>query len=158
MESVFDLPAHPLFVHGAVVLIPLLALAVLLCVVRPGWRRAMTPWLLGAGIVALGSFWMAFESGEAFDTLLKRNPNSDVDVSRHQDLAETTRLFLFGMVIALIAMFVLDRRSRRSADPGDEQPARWVSWAGALLGALATIWVIRTGHEGARLVWLGTIK
>ena len=28
----------------------------------------------------------------------------------------------------------------------------------ALLGTLATIWIFRAGHEGARLVWKGTVQ
>ena len=157
MEQLFDLPAHPLLVHAPVMLVPLLTLGIIALAARPAWRRGLGPWPFLVSVITAISFMLAFQSGEAFDEALRRNPAFEADISHHQSLAETTRLFLLGILVVVAVAFVLDRRSAKSAS-ADERPSVVLTWAGAVLGVLATIWIIRTGHEGARLVWEGSIK
>lgn len=156
MEKLFDLPAHPLLVHAPVILVPLLSIAVVVLAARPAWRKRVGPWTFLVAIGTSLSFMLAFQSGEAFKTALERNPSFEADIQTHQNLAETTRLFLLGMVVALVVTYVLDWRTRR-AGSGDDRPALAMSCVSAVLGVLATIWIIRTGHAGAKLVWEGII-
>ncbi len=161
MEQIFDLPAHPLFVHAPLILVPLVALFGIVVLARPAWRARLGTWLLGVSVVVGVAFILAFQSGEAFGDLMKSNPNADINYSHHESLAETTRLFLFGMVLVLAVMVVFDRLARRRDDAAARQMvtgARLANVAAVVLGVLATIWIVRTGHEGAKLVWDGTVK
>ncbi len=161
MLELFDLPAHPMFVHAPVVLMPLTAVAALLFNVRDVWRRRYAPHVLGAVVVLMVTLQMAMSSGEAFDEALA----GQVDVSRHEDLANVTRLFVLLMLLATVALFVVVRRGRApKADAAAGSAAassvveRGIGVAIAILGVLGTIWMIRTGHEGASVVWSGTLK
>ena len=53
MDSISGLPAHPLLVHLPVVAIPLAAIGAVLLALRPGWRRAYGPVVVG--LAALGA-------------------------------------------------------------------------------------------------------
>ncbi|HSU11443.1 MAG TPA: DUF2231 domain-containing protein, partial [Pseudonocardia sp.] len=56
MLTVDGIPAHPLVVHAVVVLLPLAAVATLLVVARPVWRRQLGVWVLllaAAGVFAV---------------------------------------------------------------------------------------------------------
>ncbi len=172
MRNLFGLPAHPLLVHAPVVLIPLVTLGALLVAVRPAWRVRYGAILLGSSVVSAVLLILAMQSGEAFDEGL-REVGNPVKVEVHEELAETARLFTFALVIVLAAMVVVDWRRRSSASapmrslsaatPGDPEmasttsglanAARVLAGLAAIVGVLATIWIARTGHEGARLVW-----
>lgn len=173
MESLFDLPAHPLFVHAPVVLMPLVALAALALAVRPQWR-ARFGFITSAGaFVLLVATVLATQSGEAFEEVLDEQ-GIPVPVEQHAELAETARLFVllfFVFVIAMVAIAMV-RRGKGSAAPaphaaGAARPAGSggaLAMAGhacaalaVLFGALGTVWMARTGHEGAKAVWDGTL-
>ena len=171
MESIFDLPAHPLFVHAPIVLMPLMAGLALAVAVRPAWRSRFAVVVLLGGLALLVSTVMAAQSGGAFDRAIERAGQA-IDVDRHQDLGETTRLIviLFSIALAATVGTAWLARSRRppaarsaGAAARGTPPASLV-YAGhvfaalsVLLGVLGTIWMIRTGHEGARIVWDGVI-
>ncbi len=158
METVFNLPAHVFFVHAPLVLVPLVAVGCIVLAVRPRWQERANPWLLGAAVVAFGTVLAATQSGEAFDRALRRNPNFDVSVRRHADLADTTQVITFVMVALLAVAVGSVWWSRRSERPVSPAVLRGLSAAAALVGVLATIWMVRTGHEGAHLVWQGVLK
>lgn len=168
MESIFDLPTHILVVHAPVVLEPLLAALTLIVLTRQVWRRRFGWWLV-AGVTAVAiSVFVAMQSGEAFDELL----DGLVDVSRHESLAATTRNLVLLWLAALIALVIAEPRMRhRSAERADREAATVTDrglvavqlvvplliTAVATLAVLSTIWMIRTGHEGARVTWSGVV-
>ncbi len=166
MESVFDLPAHPLFVHTPLVLMPLLALAVLAVAIRPGWRRSFGPLLIVASLALVVVTILATESGEAFDEVLDKQ-GIEIDIEDHQALGEATRLLVIvfaGLLVAssVVALMGPSRPGRsRSASRGPRGALGAVGHALAaatvLVGVLASVWMFRTGHEGAKVVWDGTI-
>lgn len=155
LESIGELPSHPLFVHAPVAFMPVLAIFALVLLARPEWRQKVGLALpvLSAGL-ALAT-WLAKESGEELRGLLGDfAPNTD----KHESLANTTLVLILLLLVVSAAMVVADRRARANG-PG------WLSHAAtALVGlsvvfaALATVWMFRTGHEGARLVWKGTVQ
>ncbi|MCB0995305.1 MAG: hypothetical protein KDB21_09460 [Acidimicrobiales bacterium] len=153
MESLFDLPAHPLFVHVPVVLTPIVCLVAVVLAARPALRARYGWWFLGGvGVVVVGML-LAISSGEAFDDIL----DGAVPTKKHRDLAETTRLIMFGWVLAIAALFTVDRIGADRRD-GWVQPARLACSALTVVTAvLLTVWVIRTGHEGARITWTGIL-
>lgn len=153
MESISGLPAHPLFVHAPVVLMPLTMLAAVAVALRPSWRRRYGPALAVGALVVLVATLLAVSSGEAFEELA----GSGIDVDEHQRLAEATRLLVGAFFAGTLVVAVLDR-VRRSDPPSWLAPATQVA-AGvtAVAALLAAFWMYRTGHEGARLVWEGVV-
>jgi hypothetical protein len=158
MESINGLPAHPLFVHAPIVLVPLAAIAALVVAAaevigrRPG---RLAHWVVaGAAAVGLVATQLAVSSGYRFDEIAGKA----VDTSDHEALGETTRnLVALFLVAALITAGLAgtvaggDRSGRR----------RLAVRAGVALTTLSaimsTIWMVRTGDEGARLVWDGVL-
>jgi hypothetical protein len=157
MDTLFGLPAHTLLIHAPIVLLPLAAVATVVLAVRPGWRRSVGWWPVVGSAVLTVLVFLAKSSGEAFDEALA----GAVDVGTHEQLGNTTfvlTLIWLGVTAVVVA---LDQTAVGvTAGPGllAQSPAVLaVSAAWVLVAALATIWLIRTGHEGARLVWEPTM-
>ena len=154
MLKLFDLPAHTFFVHAPAVLIPLVSLAAAAIAVRPVWRRRYG-WLVLAGSVAtLAATLLAVSSGEAFDEFL----DGAVPTARHEELGEQTRLLVLLLVLLITATVWW---GRRSDGRGHQTPATTRRTAIVLavltiaVASAATVWVVMTGHEGARITWTG---
>lgn len=160
-----------MFVHLPLVLMPLLALAAIAVAVRPAWRDRFAVVLGGAGIVLVVATWLAVSSGEAFDDLL----DGQAPIERHEELARQSRLLAVAFVVFLLATVVIARLQPRrrpgtlardlgaaAAHPPRSPALGGVGHACAaitvLLGVLATVWMLRTGHEGAKAVWDGTVQ
>jgi hypothetical protein len=167
LDQVFDqisaLPAHPLLVHAAVVLVPLLAVgAVLYGLFAP--LRYRLRWPVGLlALAAAGSAYPAHQSGQHFEQrLVARHLASPEILGKlvaHARYADGTLWSTLGLAVATL-VFVLAVPAR---PPGFEAPRT----RGALLGqvvfavvliALAAVsgyYVVRTGDSGAHIVWNG---
>lgn len=155
MERVNGLPAHPLFVHAPVVLVPLAVLGTLAVLARPAWRQRFGPALAVLSVVALVTTLLAVRSGEAFERLV----GDQVDVSQHKQLGLTTRWMVALFTLGTLVYVGLDRSRRRADQPGGGSvPALVVAGLTAAVGLAATVWIIRTGDSGARLVWDGFLR
>lgn len=151
MEQLFDLPAHPLFVHAPVVLMPLLTVLTLLVGARRQWRERAGWWLLAGAAVLLVGTLLAAQSGEGLDEAF----DGAVDVERHEELAETTRLLVVGYFVAVAAMAAtawLGAKGEHKTGGRRTLPVVFAVAAMAL-GALGSVWMARTGHEGASITW-----
>jgi hypothetical protein len=151
METFQGLPAHPLFVHAPLVLMPLLALATIPLAVRPAWRRRFGPALAIGALVLLVTTILAVQSGEAFEEAVE----GQIDISHHRSLAEAARLFVALYFLGTAAGVGLDRFRGQDHSGWADQAARGFVWLAAVLAGLGTVWMMMTGHEGARLVWDG---
>lgn len=70
MDTIFDLPAHPLMVHFPVVAIPVLAILGLVMAARPRFRDNYSLPVLALAVVTVVATFMAARSGQALvDTL-----------------------------------------------------------------------------------------
>jgi hypothetical protein len=149
LEELFGLPAHPLVVHAAVVLLPLAAVATLVCAAVPRARRHYAPVALGLALVATLAVGLAQGSGEALE--------DEVDetelVEEHTGQGERVLPWALGVTVAAAAVTgipVLVRR--RPALPARTATAAVVA-VSLLAGAGATWTVVDVGHSGAKATW-----
>jgi len=68
-RELFDLPAHALIVHAAVVFVPLAALAAILYALWPRVRQHIWWAVLGLGVVAPLTAWAAVLSGQEYEKI-----------------------------------------------------------------------------------------
>jgi hypothetical protein len=161
LSNLFGLPAHPLLVHVPIVLVPLAALGALAALLRPSWRPWCLPLTAALAGVATAGVQLAMGSGEELEHL-ERGPL----VARHAHLAEQARpmvaVFFLAAVAAAVVAWWLERAHRPSDGPGAARRHRRSGLAALLVplcvlsvatGALATTWIVKTGHAGARSVW-----
>lgn len=139
-DTVGGLPLHPLTVHAASVLIPLSALALLLLVFVPKWRKPYLPLTVGALAVSVVLSYAAKESGEALAARVG-NPGEHAELGDIL-LPASIGLFLLGLTFYFIAK--------------SEKP----KWILQLAGGLSTLAVagvvilsVLVGHSGAQATW-----
>ena len=134
---------------------PLLALFAVVLLARPSWRRRVGLALpvLSVGL-AIATF-LARESGhELKDLLGDFAPNTD----KHESLANTALVMIVVLLVMSAAMVVADRWARKGGPAWLPQAAMVLLGLSVVFAGLATIWMFRAGHEGARLVWKGTVQ
>jgi uncharacterized cupredoxin-like copper-binding protein len=136
------------------VLIPLVSTGAIAVAVRPAWRRRFGAWLVGATALIVIATLLAVSSGEAFDDLL----NNTEPIEHHQQLAKASRLLVIVLFVAMLALVLIGRYRDRSSNVQGRQA--WTAWLMVSLAAFtvfaavsSTVWIIRTGHEGTRVVW-----
>lgn len=153
-DTMFGLPAHPLLVHAPVVLLPIMGIVSVALAVRPTWRRTLGWWPLAALFVIFLMLFGALQSGEALLEAYDRlsGPGS-VAVKEHEELANMTMIITTIWLVVMAGLTVIERvpKVRTAIDKPIVRQAGAV--LSAVLGVVATIWLIRTGHEGAKSVW-----
>jgi cytochrome b involved in lipid metabolism len=139
-DTIGGLPLHPLTVHAASVLIPLSALALVLLVFVPKWRKTFLPLTIGALAVSVGLAYAAKESGEA---LVARVGNP----GEHAQLGDLLFPASVGLFLLGLAFYFLNK---------SEKP----KWTLQLAGGLSTVAVagvvilsVLVGHSGAQATW-----
>ncbi len=144
-DTIGDLPIHPLAAHGAVVLLPLGALAVIAVVLKSSWREkysVLALATLGAGVL---STIVAKEAGESL-------ANRVGEPEDHAELGEVLPLIAIAlMVVALAWWFVSTRQLGTPLIVG-------ILAAGTiLLGTSSIAATVVVGHTGAEAVWADRI-
>jgi hypothetical protein len=165
LEEFQGVPTHPLLVHAAVVLVPLLVLVTiayaLLPFVRPHARWALALLALAAPAAAV----LARLSGEAFyDRLEKAGRISGDYVARlknHEQLGTYTMYASIVLGVLALVLVVAVRPRVESLVGG--RPRRRGAGLSLVLGGLsvaaalvAAYYVVRTGDTGAKSVWEGS--
>jgi uncharacterized membrane protein len=161
IDDLFGLPAHPLFVHIPIVMIPLAALGMLIMAFVPQTRaRLGWPVVILAGLATFFA-WMAKGSGEE----LERRVEADPLLAHHTALGDTMYLVALVFFVFVTAFVIVDRRSAASAAEGDQAvPATGRRTAGGpvlvaltvvavLAGGAATARIVQVGHAGSRVTW-----
>jgi hypothetical protein len=144
---VFDLiagiPAHPLLVHAAVVLLPVMAVVTPLVVARPGWRPVLR-WVVVADFVTFVTMFATAQAGEALQSRLSQAAGQPV-AHDHAELGELmTPVAMVLFLVALAALFALRRG-------GFLVPV--AVGVVALAGVLALGVTVVVGHSGAEASW-----
>jgi cytochrome b involved in lipid metabolism len=139
-DTIGGLPLHPLTVHAASVLIPLSAVALVLLVFVPKWRKAYLPLTVGALAVSVGLAFAAKQSGEALAARVG-NPGE------HQALGD----ILFPASIGLFFLGLAFYFFTKTKNP---------KWTLQVAGGLSTAAVagvvvlsVLVGHSGAEATW-----
>jgi 4-amino-4-deoxy-L-arabinose transferase-like glycosyltransferase len=149
VEELFGIPAHPLMVHAAVVLLPLAALLTLVCAVVPRTRRHYAPLAFALALAATVAVGLAQGSGEALED---RVDETEL-VEEHTGQGERVLPWALGVVVVAGAVVALPRlSSRRPALSGT--PVRAAVVAVALIAGAGAVWmVVEVGHSGAKATW-----
>lgn len=157
MERIFDLPAHPLLVHFPVVAIPVLCIMAILMAVSPQMRRKLGLPTLALGAACLVATLLATNSGEA---LVKPLFLESV-IKEHRELGQTTQWLVILLFVFLCVQFAVgrsvDKKSEFERPALAKQGLLVLSAVVVVLSVLSTVWVVRTGHEGAKVTWAGQL-
>jgi hypothetical protein len=149
VEELFGLPAHPLVVHAAVVLLPLAAVATLVCAAVPRARRAYAPVALGLALAATLAVGLAQGSGEALEDQVDETEL----VEEHTERGERVLPWAGAVSVAAAAITAVPALARRRP----ALPARTVTAVlvavSLVVGAGATWTVVDVGHSGAKATW-----
>jgi hypothetical protein len=161
------LPAHPLFIHVPVILIPLSILGALACVLRPAWFSRYGILLCGVSIVAMSSIFLAMQAGGALQSALHLTGRAASLINQHSQAAD----ILAFVFIAFTAILILTFSAHRiSSEPGPTGLAVADSVLGnrsvlsvlrgllVVLALVAAFMVFRVGDLGAKAVWQGRIQ
>ena len=155
IESFFGVPAHPLFVHLPVVLTPLALSVAIALSFRSRWRRSFA-WVTAflAGVSLFGA-QLAVASGEPLEESVQESEALEM----HTELGESARTLIAVFFILAVVLVVYEfwRRRRASSDRSKWSSDRIAAGLLALtvvMGGLATVWVVRAGHQGAEVTWV----
>lgn len=154
-ERVLGLPAHPLFIHAAVVLVPLLAIAGVLYAVWPGARRHVRWTMIVLAVATPGAVFAAKQSGEAFEKSDNfQSPELQEKIEQHEGFGTTLFLLVLGLaLVALIMAYLVRPAADQSVGP---VAAHWALAGLTVVLALAALYyVFKTGDTGAKMVWDG---
>ena len=170
ITTIFGLPAHPLFVHVPIILIPLCGIGAVAMALSPAVRDRYGLLVAGLTVVAGISTQFAISSGKG----LQHSVPSSAALTRHIQIAESIRPLVLLLFLAIVAMLWLDwRASRRTtpapaaavqSDPGPQGPgaastgrdtALRLSVAGLaiLMAVVANVRLFQIGHSGAKATW-----
>jgi hypothetical protein len=152
------LPAHPLFLHVPVILIPIVAVATLVYVVLPRWAAPYGEALAATAVVTLAGTVLTVDAGFGMRARMVHQfqgiplppalrPNGLV--SRHAHYARILELLMFVFTFALLVLVVV--AARRASRPRGVDAGLRVAAAGLALACL--FFVVRAGDLGAKAVW-----
>ncbi|MET7393486.1 DUF2231 domain-containing protein [Dactylosporangium sp. NPDC005572] len=157
-DRVQGIPAHPLFIHAAVVLVPLLGLVAILYAVWAGSRRHVRWPLIALAIATPVAVFAAKESGESFS----KSPNfqaGEIQEKIEQHEGFGNNLFVVVLVLAVVALvmaFMLAVTPKSKFLIKAPAAAHWVIVVlGVALSLAAFYFVFKAGDTGAKMVWTG---
>ena len=149
LEEIFGLPAHPLVVHAAVVLLPLAAITTLVCAAVPRARRLYAPVAVGLALVATLAVGLAQGSGEA----LEEEVDETELIEEHTEHGEQVLPWAIAVTVAAAAVTAAPVLARRRP----ALSARTVTAAlvaVSLLAGAGAVWTVgEVGHSGAKATW-----
>jgi len=155
ISQIAGLPAHPLIVHGAVVLVPLAALALLLTAWRRAWREAYALPIALLAWTGWGFSQLAAGSGEGLEHDLRGAARAaGVAAPRfgeHAELGETAAFLALLVAVAATALWAVDRLPGRWPQPHWLPGALYVT--SAVVAVMGAGWMVQAGHTGADLAW-----
>ncbi len=160
ISNLMGLPAHPLIVHGVVVLVPLAALGLFLSAVWPAARDKIG-WIT-VGISAFCLVMIPFATGSG-ENLEERVDESDL-VEKHAELADRMLPWVILLFVAALALMLFfhyrNKVNAKVADGTLSEAPGWMKIASplliafAIIASLGNVWTTyEVGHSGAKATW-----
>ncbi|MFB7557488.1 DUF2231 domain-containing protein [Streptomyces brevispora] len=156
LDLINGIPAHVLFVHVVVILVPLTALALILCAALPTVMRRFGLALPALALVSLISVPLTTNAGEWLERHVDRNPL----VRKHAELGDELLPWVIGLFLVSAAVWWFYRRDARSTPKAGAStstvgtPMRIAATVLALaVGVGAGVQVYRIGDSGAKATW-----
>jgi uncharacterized membrane protein len=160
------LPAHPLFVHVPVVLIPTTVVAAVVFVLEREWFSRYGIALCVVSIVAMSSIFLTMQAGAALRGELHLRGQAAQLISEHSQAAHILAYVYVLFTATLIVTFAAQRISGgmptgldivdRLLSPKPIVAALRVALV--VLSLVAGYMVFRTGDLGAKAVWEGRLQ
>lgn len=151
MSQINGLPAHILFVHAIVVLVPLVAVGVVLSALWPAARVRLV-WPTAALATALLVLTpLTAEAGESLEHQVDRTAL----LHTHTELGDTMPFVAAGLFAAAMLVGALHVLHSRGSIPAARMRLLTVVTAlvAVLVGVGATVQVYRVGDSGAQATW-----
>lgn len=146
-EEVFGLPLHPLAVHAAIVLVPLLVIVALAYALVPRWRSSVGWAAVGLAVAAPLSALVSRQSGNALAGKLYGG-TVEGDLATHQTYGTTTMWVSIALGVLTLALVWFQRTA---------STPRWLTITLTALvviaAGVAVVYVILTGDLGSRIHW-----
>jgi hypothetical protein len=158
------LPAHPLFIHVPVVLIPLSVLGALACTVHPAWFKRYGVLLCVVAIVAMSSIFLAMQAGSGLKAIIQPQGQLAHVINEHVQAAHVLAVLFTVFTAVLILTFSAQRIAGEAGPTGltavdrllaSPKAAFALKVALVILALASAFFVYRVGDLGARAVWLG---
>ncbi|WP_342456364.1 DUF2231 domain-containing protein [Streptomyces coeruleorubidus] len=154
------LPAHVLFVHAVVVLVPLTGLCLVLCAFWPSIMRRFGLALPILALVSLVSVPLTTDAGE----WLERHVDSNALVRKHAELGDQLLPWTVALFLLATAVWWTYRRAAARTPDAVESTGRGAAAVhlplrvaaavlSLLIGVGAGIQVYRIGDSGAKAAW-----
>lgn len=149
IQNLFGLPAHPLVVHAAVVLLPLAAVGTIVCALVPNLRRSYAVLALAFALAATVAVYVAQGSGEE----LEEKVHESELVEEHAEQAESVLPWAIGVTVAAAAVVAAPGFARRRPNIPARNVTAALAAAALVTGLGATYTVMKVGHSGAKATW-----
>ena len=149
LKTLFGLPAHPLLVHAAVVLLPIAAVATILLALLPRAREQYAVVVLAVALGATIAVLLAQGSGEELEDRVEETEL----VEEHTEKGEQVLPWAIALTAVSAGVAAAGRLQRRY--PG-VSPARITAALTvlALLASVGATWtIVDVGHSGAKATW-----
>lgn len=155
------LPAHPLFVHVPVILIPTTIVAAVILMARPEWFARYGIALALVSIAAMSAVFLTMQAGGALQDALHLHGEAAHLISEHSQAANILAIVYVAFTAVLIVAFAAQRISGGRptglalADRPLSSPAVFTGLRVLLivLAVAAGFMTFRTGDLGAKAVW-----
>lgn len=154
LDNVNGIPTHPLVVHAAIVLVPLVLICLIVCSFKKKWHSAYAIPTLVLAFGALATSWLAEESGGSLEERVKESSLSE----KHAELGENfvTIAFILFVVVAIWAFFAWKNRNVEESSKNQSYIRIAISIIAILIAGYATYSIYEVGHSGAKSVWNNT--
>jgi ABC-type branched-subunit amino acid transport system permease subunit len=149
MTTIAGIPAHALWVHLIVVLMPATALLEIVCALWPAVRRRLVWLVVVMAALLMVTTPITIDAGEWLYGQ-KKHPPAVLQI--HVDRGEQLTYYAAALLVVAVALAVLHWRQSRSG----QLPAVAIIAVAVLavvVGVASTVAVVRTGDPGARSVW-----
>jgi hypothetical protein len=149
MTTIAGIPAHALWVHLIVVLMPATALLAIVCALWSAARRRLVWLVLVMAVLLMVSTPITIDAGE---WLYGQEKHHTAVLQTHVDRGEQLTYYAIALLIVAVAVAVVHWREGRSR-PIPSAITIAVAMLALVVGIASTVAVVRTGDPGARSVW-----